>query len=206
MIKRYLRLSVGLILFAIGIVFTINGNLGLAPWDAFHVGLSQTLGISFGQVSIVVGLSVVIINYHLRESIGIGTIMNIFVIGILIDIIFKLNLIPVSSHTVIGMIMLIAGMFLIAFASYCYIGSGFGTGPRDGLMVALTRMTKKPVGLVRGSIELTVLALGFLLGAKVGIGTLILGFGIGPIIQVTFKILNFKVEEIQHDAFLKKTA
>jgi len=205
-LTRYIRLTIGLILFALGIVLTVNGNLGLAPWDAFHVGLSQILNLSFGQVSIIVGITVILINYQLHESIGIGTVANIFVIGMLIDLIFSSNIIPISTNTFTGVIMLLLGMFLIAFASYCYIGSGFGTGPRDGLMVALTRKLQKPVGLVRGGIELTVLALGYLLGAKVGLGTLLLAFGIGPIVQLTFKLLHFKVEDIQHDAFLQKSA
>ncbi len=206
MYKRYLRLTVGLILYAIGIVLTINGNLGLAPWDAFHIGLCKTFGISFGQISIIVGIFVLIINYHLDESIGIGTIANIFVIGLLIDLIFYLKFIPISHSISGGTLMLFFGMVLIAVASYYYIGSGFGTGPRDGLMVALTRVTKKPIGLIRGLIEMCVLLMGYLLSAKIGFGTIFLAFGIGPIVQITFKVFRFDVNSVKHDSFIQKSA
>src|SRR6056297_292603 len=160
--KRYLKLIFGLILYSIGIVMTINGNLGLAPWDAFHVGLSQTFGISFGQISIIVGLVILLITYYLKESIGIGTIANIFVIGILIDLLFYLEVIPVCREIFSGLVMILIGMIFIALATYYYIGSGFGAGPRDGLMVSLVRVLKKPVGLIRVSIEMTVLLMGYL--------------------------------------------
>ncbi len=92
--KRYLRLTIGIILYAIGIVLTINGNLGLAPWDALHIGLSAISGITFGQITIIVGLLVLLLNYQLQESIGIGTLMSTIVIGFLIDFIFHIDLIP----------------------------------------------------------------------------------------------------------------
>lgn len=202
--KRYTRLFLGLILYAVGIVLTMNANLGLAPWDAFHAGLVNIFGLTFGQISIIVGLVVLIINYHLNESIGIGTVGNIFVIGIFIDLINFLNLVPISSNIVSGIIMLFTGMILIAVASYYYINSGFGTGPRDGLMVALTRVSNKPVGLVRGIIEISVLLMGYLLDAKIGVGTIILALGMGPIVQLIFKFFKFDVNSVKHDAFLRK--
>lgn len=202
--KRLIRLMIGLTLFSIGIVILINANMGLAPWDAFHIGLSQHTGLTFGQVSIIVGLVLLIITYHLYESIGIGTIFNIVVMGIIIDIIFHFNLIPQSNSPLSGMIMLYIGMQLIALGSYFYIGSGFGTGPRDALMVGLVRISKKPVGLIRAIIELTVLSLGILLGSKIGIGTLIIAFGIGPIVQITFSLLKFDVHQVKHAAFIQK--
>ncbi len=203
--KRYLRLTIGIILYAIGIVLTINGNLGLAPWDALHIGLSAISGITFGQITIIVGLLVLLLNYQLQESIGIGTLMSTIVIGFLIDFIFHIDLIPVSHHFAGGMIMLFMGMVFIAVASYCYIGAGFGTGPRDGLMVGLTRVTGKPVGLIRGLIETSVLLIGYLLGAKIGFGTVFLAFGIGPIVQTTFKVLRFDVHAVEHDSFIRKS-
>ncbi len=203
--KRWLHLTIGLTLYAVGIVFTINANMGLAPWDALHMGLTYITGISFGMISIIVGLLVLLFTYQLDESIGIGTLSNIIVIGVLIDLIFYLNLIPVSPHMLTGIPMLLIGMELIALGSYFYIGSAFGTGPRDGLMVALTRVTGRPVGLIRGLIEVTVLTAGYLLGAKIGFGTLIVGLGIGPIVQITFKVLNFDVKTISHDSFLQKS-
>jgi uncharacterized membrane protein YczE len=204
-IKSLARLSIGLILYAIGIVLTINANLGLAPWDAFHMGLSQVTGISFGQISIIVGLAVLLINYQLEEAIGMGTILNIVAIGLMIDAIFAFELIPLSQSLLGGILMILSGMVLIAFASFCYIGAGFGTGPRDGLMVALTRVTTRPVGFIRGAIEISVLILGALLGAKIGLGTVILAFGFGPVVQTTFKLFHFEPETVHHSSFLQKS-
>lgn len=203
--KRLLHLLIGLLLYAVGIVFTIQGNLGLAPWDALHMGLTYITHLSFGLVSILVGFILLLFTYQLDESIGIGTLANIIIIGLLIDLIFALNLIPIAASAFSGVPMLLIGMEMIALGSYFYIGSGFGTGPRDGLMVALTRVTKKPIGLIRGIIEITVFIAGFLLGAKIGVGTLILAFGMGPIIQITFGLLKFDVNTITHDAFLHKS-
>lgn len=203
-ITRLIRLLLGLALFALGIVLTVNANLGLAPWDAFHVGLTKIFNLSFGRVSMLVGFTVLIINYFLNESIGVGTIGNIFIIGLILDFIFDSNIIPVTDNFITGVIMIVLGMIIIAIASYFYIGSGFGTGPRDGLMVALTRITKKPVGLIRGGIEFSVLVLGFLLGAKIGIGTILIAFGIGPIVQTVFKVLRFEVQNVKHDSFIQR--
>lgn len=205
-ILRYGRLLIGLVLYAVGIVLSIKANLGLAPWDAFHTGLSMLTGFTFGQVSIAVGVAVILITYQLKEAIGIGTIANIFCIGIVIDFLFKYQLIPAAPNVAVGVLMIFSGMVTIALASYFYIGSGFGTGPRDGLMVALTRELNKPVGLIRGMIEVTVLILGYLLGAKIGIGTLLLGVGIGPVVQIVFKLLKFEVKHIEHTAILQKSA
>lgn len=202
--KRWLHLTIGLILYAVGIVFIINANMGLTSWDALHMGLTYVTKLTFGTISILVGFVILIFTYQLNESIGIGTLTNIIGIGLLIDLLFYLNIIPLSHSKLSGLPMLIIGMELIALGSYFYIGAGFGTGPRDGLMVALTRVTGKPIGLIRGLIEVTVLSSGYLLGAKVGLGTLIVGLSIGPIIQITFKVLKFDVHIISHNAFIQK--
>lgn len=203
-IKRYTRLIIGLSLCSIGIVITINANLGLSPWDALHSGLSHMLGIPFGQTGILVGLFVMLITYQLKESIGIGTITNIIYIGFFIDLIFYFKWIPLAATLLSGILMLVIGMFLMAVGTYYYIGSTFGTGPRDGLMASLTRVTQKPVGLIRGLIEVSVLFIGYLLGAKIGPGTFILAFCIGPIIQMVFRFFKFNVSEIRHDYLLQK--
>jgi uncharacterized membrane protein YczE len=202
--KRYTRLIIGLFFYSVGIVFTIHANLGLAPWDALHSGLSQMFGIPFGQMGILVGLIILVATYQLKESIGIGTITNIVVIGFLIDYIFYIELIPIAQTLLSGILMLVIGMVLIAIASYCYISSAFGTGPRDALMSSLTRVTQKPVGLIRGLIEISVLFIGYLLGAKIGLGTFIIAFGIGPIIQIVFSLFNFNVDKVNHDFLLQK--
>ncbi len=200
-IRRLLSLFGGIFLYALGIILSINASLGVAPWDAFHLGLVHQLGITLGVASMGVGVMILIFNYFIGEKIGFGTVVNIFGIGLIIDWLFRLNWIPTMNTFWGGLAMITLSMFTIALASYFYIGAGFGAGPRDGLMVGLVKKTGKKVGLVRGVIELTALFIGFLLGGKVGLGTVILGLGIGPIIQMTFKALRFDVSKVKHDYF-----
>ncbi len=196
---RLLRLICGLILYALGIVVTLNANIGYAPWEVFHVGFSKTTGISLGTASILVGAIILILTIMLGEKVGLGTILNMVLIGVFLDVILGLHIIPSTHNFAIGILMLIAGLFIIALASYFYIGSAFGAGPRDSLMVALTRKTKLPVGVCRGTIELLAVFAGWRLGGMFGIGTIISAFAIGFCVQTTFKLLRFDTTKIQHE-------
>jgi uncharacterized membrane protein YczE len=137
------------------------------------------------------------------EKLGLGTVLNMFAIGLFIDLIMYLNLVPVGANFIISLIMLLTGLLIIAIASYYYIGSGFGAGPRDSLMVGLNRKTKLPIGLCRGIIELLAVIIGWRLGGQVGVGTIIAALAIGPIVQYTFKLLNFDTTKIEHETLTK---
>ncbi len=202
MLKKLIRLVAGLFLFSVGIVMSVNANLGVAPWDVLHTGLTAISDFTLGQVSIGVGILLLIIDYFLDVKIGIGTVLNMVLIGIFIDILMIFNIIPVLENTILGIIMIITSLFIIALGSYLYIGAGLGTGPRDGLMVGLTKKTNRRVGIVRGFIEITALVVGFLLGGKVGFGTVLLAFGIGFVIQITFDFFNFEAEKVEHIYFI----
>lgn len=197
-INSVLRLIVGLFVYALGIIVTIQADLGLTPWNTFHQGIALHTGITLGQAISGVGLIIIIFNIIMKENVGLGTIMNMCLIGTFVDIISKVGIIPKSQSLLTGILMLIIGMFIIAIASWLYIGSGLGAGPRDGMMVSLVKITGKPVGVVRGSIEILVLIVGFVLGGKVGIGTPIMAFLIGPIVQITFKAVGFDVKSVTH--------
>ncbi|MDF2596470.1 MAG: putative rane protein [Clostridia bacterium] len=203
-LKRLFALFLGILLYAFGIVLSIEANLGIAPWDAFHQGISTLTGITMGQAGIGVGILILIFNYWLKEKIGLGTIVNILGIGLMIDFLLYLDIIPTMHSLVGGITAIVVSMFVIAFGSYFYIGSGYGIGPRDGLMVGLVKKTNKKVGFIRGVIELSVLVIGVVLGGKIGIGTVILGIGIGPIVQLTFKFLNFDVSTIKHQYLFER--
>ena len=194
-----LRLMWGLFLYSLGIVFTINAHIGYAPWDVFHIGLANTVGLSIGTVLILIGIIIGLISVLLGEKIGIGTILNMIFIGLFLDIILKLDVIPVADNLLLGIIMLFIGLFIIAFATYFYIGSALGAGPRDSLMVAVTRITKLPIGICRGIIEFFVVALGWMLGGMVGIGTVLAAFGIGFCVQITFGLLKFDATKVKHE-------
>ncbi|WP_312890954.1 YczE/YyaS/YitT family protein [Clostridium thailandense] len=177
----------------------MNAHIGYAPWDAFHVGLGNVTGISIGTASIITGIVIGIITIVLGEKLGLGTILNMVLIGIFLDIIMEFHIIPVLNNMFLGIIMLVAGLFIIALASYFYIGSAFGAGPRDSLMVALTRKTGLPIGICRGSIELIAALVGWFLGGMLGVGTVISALVIGFCVQTTFKLLKFDATVVNHE-------
>ena len=189
----------GLVLYALGIVVTINANVGYAPWEVFHVGLADTTGLTLGVASIIAGVVIVIIVTALGEKLGLGTIASMILTGVFIDVIVMLNVIPTSENLAVGIIMLAAGMFIIALGSYFYMKAAFGAGPRDNLMVVLTRKTKIPVGVCRLLVELLVTLIGWLLGGMVGIGTVVSFIGIGICVQIVFGLFKFDVTAVKHE-------
>jgi len=204
LMHRMLRLLLGLLLYALGIVLTLNARIGFGPWEVFHVGLAQTTGMSIGVASIVTGLAITLIVILIGETLGLGlgTILNMVLIGIFLDAVLALAFIPVAASFLTGVMMMIAGLFVIALGSYFYIGSGFGAGPRDSLMVVLTRKTRLPVGVIRGGIELTAVLVGWRLGGMVGQGTVLAALLIGFCVQLTFRLLHFDPSSIQHESLL----
>lgn len=198
MVQRFIKLSVGLFLYAVGIVLTINANLGLSPWDVFHQGITYFTGITMGQATIVVGIIIVMINAVLGERLGWGTLFNMLFIGLFMDLIMLNHLIPIFQEVISGVMMMFLGMFIIGLASYLYLGAGLGSGPRDGLMIALTKKTHKSVRFIKNSIEISALIVGYLLGGFVGLGTLIMAVALGYILQFVFKLFKFDVNSIQH--------
>ena len=194
----FVRLFIGLFLYAVGIVFTINANLGLSPWDVFHQGISKLAGITMGQASIITGILIVILDWVLGERVGLGTICNMLFIGIFMDLLMFNHLVPIFHNIIARAIMMLLGMFIIGIASYFYIGAGLGSGPRDGLMVALTKKYKKSVRFIRNCIEFAAVIIGYFLGGSVGLGTLIMVIGGGYFVQFAFKIFKFDVKKVEH--------
>jgi len=199
---RMLRLLLGLLLYALGIVLTLNARIGYGPWEVFHVGLATTAGMSIGAASIVTGVAIALIALLIGEKLGLGTVLNMVLIGVFLDAILAIAIIPVAASFWPGVIMMVAGLFVIALGSYFYIGSGFGAGPRDSLMVALTRKTRLPVGVIRGGIELTAVLIGWRLGGMVGLGTVLAAVLIGFCVQLTFRLLRFDPTSVQHESLL----
>ena len=191
----------GLFLTALGIVMTIKANVGYAPWEVFHVGLSNTIGLSFGMTTILVGIILVVIVTLLGEKMGFGTIISMILTGLFADIMLISHLIPVVENFLVGVLMLVAGLFIISLGTYFYIKTAFGVWPRDNLMVVLARKTKYPVGVCRFSVEFSITFIGWLLGGMVGIGTIISVIVIGFCIQITFGLLKFDVTAVKHESF-----
>ena len=193
-----IKLFAGLFLYAAGIVMTINANIGLAPWDVFHQGLSKTFGITIGQASIGIGIIIVIINSLFREKVGWGSLGNMLFIGVFVDLLMLNHIIPEFENLVLRVLMMFSGMFVIGVATYLYISVGLGAGPRDGLMVALTKRTGKSVRLVRNTIETVVVIIGYFLGGSVGVGTLVMALTIGVFVQLAFQLFKFDVKKVEH--------
>ena len=197
-VLRIGRLFFGLFLFSLGIIMTINANLGLQPWDVFHQGMSKNLNITIGQANIMVGATLIIVNSLLKEKLGWGTLANMLFVGYFMDLILLYNLVPKFDNYILRFMMMCGGMFVLGVASYYYIGTGLGAGPRDGLMVVITKKTKKSVGLVRNCIEITILILGIILGGFFGWGTIFTAVTIGFFIQFAFKVFKFDVTTVEH--------
>ena len=180
--RRLAQLAVGLVLYGVTLAMIIRSTLGNASWDVLHQGMAQRLPISIGTAVIVMSLVVLLLWIPLREKPGLGTIANSFVVGLVADAVLRV----LTTPDAIGLrvTLLVGGVLLNALATALYIGSQLGPGPRDGLMTGLHRRTGLPVGVVRTGIEVTVVALGWLLGGVVGIGTVLYTLAIGPLVQL----------------------
>ena len=159
----------------------VRADLGLDPWDVFHQGISRHISWSLGTIVNVVGGLILLLWIPLRQRPGFGTISNVFVIGIAVDL--ALIVLPPPTVLLTRTLLLAGGIYLNAVATAMYIGARFGPGPRDGLMTGLAARTGRSIGLVRTSIELSVLAVGWLLGGTVGLGTVAYALLIGPLVQ-----------------------
>ena len=181
MFRRLVQLFVGLALYGASMALMLRAALGLDPWDVFHQGLSAQTGVSIGMLVNLVGAVVLLLWIPLRQRPGIGTVANVVVIGTAMDL--TLAVLPAIDGIWLQAGALAGAVAANGLAGALYIGAGLGPGPRDGLMTGLARRTGWSLRLVRTGIELTVLALGWLLGGTVGIGTVIYAFAIGPLVQ-----------------------
>jgi len=197
-ILRYLKLFLGLFVCALGVIIIIKSNLGFSPWDVLHQGISKVGNITIGQASILVGVIVITLDLFLGERIGSGTILNILFLGSFMDGILYMDIVPLSINMFTGVFMMFLGLLVFSIGCYLYISTGLGCGPRDALMVALTKKTNLSVRAVRNSIEISVLAGGYLLGGYAGVGTVIAALFTGMFIQAVFKLFNFDVKSVVH--------
>jgi len=185
--RRLVQLYVGLVAYGASSALMVRARLGLDPWDVFHQGVANRLGISLGWTVIGVGAAVLLIWIPLRQRPGLGTVSNVIVIGLAVDA--TLELVPAPDPLWLRWALLIAGILLNGVATGLYIGARFGPGPRDGLMTGLAARGHS-IRLVRTGIELSVLAAGALLGGQVGLGTLLYAVAIGPLAHVLIPALT----------------
>lgn len=195
---RYLKVMIGLFFLALGAIATLNSNLGLPPWDVLNQGLGIVMDISIGNASIIIGVLIVIIDIVLGQPVGIGTIFNFIFIGLFMNIIQDANFLPFPTTFTNKLIELLLGVIFYSFGTYLYMIQGMGCGPRDGLMQILTQRLKKPVSLVKNTIECIALILGWYLGGTVGIGTIIIVITTGIMLEGLFRYGPVNIHELKH--------
>jgi len=188
-VERIARCVAGLALFGVGIALIIDADLGAAPWDVFHTGVSDLTGLGVGTVIILTGAALLLLWIPLRETPGLGTVLNAVEIGLVVDLV--LPLVPEPDELVARLAMMLAGVVIIGIGSAAYIGAGLGPGPRDGLMTGIARRGVS-IRAARTGIELTVLLIGVALGGAIGLGTAVFAFGIGPLVQLFLPALTMR--------------
>jgi uncharacterized membrane protein YczE len=194
LLRRVTQLYIGLLLYGLSAALQVRSGLGLDPWDVFHQGLSEHLGLAIGTVSIIVGAAVLLGWVPLRQRPGLGTVSNVVLIGVSMNA--SLMWLP-HVHLVGWRITdMLAGVLLCGVATGMYIGANLGPGPRDGLMTGLARRTGRSIRLTRTALEVTVLATGWLLGGTVGVGTVVFAVTIGPLAQVFMPLFDVSAVEI----------
>ena len=203
MFREYCRrtgiLLGGLLVSAVGITMMLQANVGLEPWSVLQNGMSIFFGITYGTAAMIVGAVVIAIAFFCGESFGIGTLANIFVCPVFIDILLYLDWIPLANSLWSGLAMLLIGMELLALGTWMYMQSALGSGPRDALMVVLARKTHRSVGVCRATVELIAIFVGWRLGGQVGIGTVIAGVGVGTLFNLNFALLHFKAADLHQE-------
>ncbi|AZS36978.1 hypothetical protein CVS47_01601 [Microbacterium lemovicicum] len=188
MTRRVLQLLIGLVLYGTGCALTVEAGLGVDPWTVFAQGVSIHTGLGIGWVTNIIGFLVLLVWIPLRQKPGLGTIANILLVGTTMQIV--LAMVPPVAGLVAQLLVLVAGILLVAVASGLYIGAHFGPGPRDGLMTGMHARLGWPVWLCRLTVEATVLVLGWLLGGTVGIGTVLFAVSIGPLVHLALPLLD----------------
>lgn len=189
--RRTAHLLLGLFLYGFSIALIARGQIGAAPWDVLSQGITNHIPLSFGTVTILTSIAVLLVWIPIRQRPGVGTVLNAILVGPSADV--GLWLIPTDLPLPLRLLSFAAGVLLLACATGIYIGASFGPGPRDGLMTGLHRLTGKPIWIVRTGIEATVVTIGWLLGGNIGIGTLIFALTIGPLCQRTIPLFRLRL-------------
>ena len=179
--RRLVQLYAGLLLYGFSIALMVRSHLGIAPWDVLHSGLTKHFPIDIGQALVLVSFVVMLAWIPLREMPGLGTVSNAVVIGLSTDAF--LAVMPTPHAMEVRITLLVAGIVLQGVATAAYIGAQLGRGPRDGLMTGLSRRTGRSLRLVRTLMELSLVAIGLLLGGVAGVGTIVYAVAIGPLSQ-----------------------
>ena len=198
-VANMLLAAISLFINGFGIYLTIQANLGVAPWDVLNLGISNTLGILYGTASVAASLTILGIDILMKEPIGIAMFIDAFVVGKSVDFFNWLGVIPKCTSPVMGIPLILLGLVILGYTQYTYMAAALGCGPRDTLLVGLSKRIKAiPIGAVSIGILSTATFVGWLLGGPVGIGTIICALGAGPIMQMAFRTVRFDATAVKH--------
>ena len=199
LLRRLAMAFVGQLLFSFGNFLTVKADIGQAPWNAFQMGLGNTLSMTYGQATILVAFTVVAIDLLLREPIGLGTLMSALMVGGFYDFFDGLGLFPVIETFWLGLIVMLLGMAVMAWAQSIQMSACLGCGPRDAMMVGIGKhLRRMPIGLVSILLTGTVCGLGWLMGGGVGFGTVLFLLCNGAVMQLVFNLIHFEPRNLTH--------
>ena len=203
-IRNMILASFGLFVFAVGVYLTIQANIGVAPWDVLNQGLTKRTGFLYGNVMIMVSLTVILLDVLMKEPIGMGMLLDTLVVGKTVDLMNYLNLVKPRQTLWGGVLLLIAGIFLLAVGMCIYMALGLGCGPRDTFLVALCkRFPKLSIGALNVIMWATVTVIGWFLGGQVGLGTIVSVAAMGPVLNTLCKLTRFNAADVVHQNLLK---
>jgi len=198
-ISGWLKIIFGLLVFSLGVHLTIRANLGVAPWDCLGLGVSYHTPLNYGLAMTSISVIILLIDILMKEKIGFGTIIDALLTGNFIQLFNDIDPFPETKGIFAGIMIIIAGLALMAVGQFFYMASAQGCGPRDALMVGLgKRLGKLPIGAVQIILWGTVLFIGWLLGGPVGIGTLVSTFGSGIVMQIIYNLIKFEPRDVKH--------
>ncbi|QWF82126.1 hypothetical protein HUW46_05563 [Amycolatopsis sp. CA-230715] len=191
-VRRLVQLLVGLVGYGTSLTFLVESSLGASSWNILTEGISLRTGLTFGWTTNLIAVAVLVFWIPLRELPGLGTVLNVLLVGLSADL--AANFLPLPHSFAQQLAYYAVGLLMLTFSDAVYLGARFGSGPRDGLMTGAVRVSGKPIWLVRAAIEIVVLAIGWLLGGTVGFGTVLIAFAMGPLVQFFLRFTTVRLD------------
>ena len=205
-VREWLQIVAGLLVFSFGVHGTIYANIGLAPWDCLGMGIAKHTPLDYGLSMTCVAVIVLVIDIILRERIGYGTVIDALLTGNFVQMFNSLNHLPTNKSTLLGVVIMLAGFVFMALGMWIYMSAQQCCGPRDALLVGLgKRLPKVPIGIVEVILWAVVLLFGWLLGGPIGIGTLLSTFGAGLVMQAVYSLIRFEPRKLRHRSLMQIT-
>ena len=186
--STFFFLCFGLSLFGVGEGLLIVSFTGASPWSVLAQGISLNVNLSIGTITLLISIAVLILWIPLGQKPGMGTIFNALIIAIMIDLCIKY--VPTPSNYIHQLLLAVISVTMVGIGGGIYLVSNLGAGPRDGLMIGLQKLTNFPIAVVRATLEISVVSIGWYLGGTVGVGTLLFAFGIGPCVALGLYLVD----------------